>query len=505
MYKTNLLLATILLPAFYIQSVGQIDSVTFKRAFAKLEEGKECYQQFSNSASCSIILRDAYQLSGRHAYFFEEILGLLIEKEDYHEAHNYIDVQRVDTLSNSQKARHFHFKGLLELKSGFYYFTSAFQSFRRAYFCELKSSVPSFKLLSQIQNAMGYSRLLYGGPNKNGSEDYPHTNWMTTDMINALRNFEQALYFDEKNLNAQANRDTIIAKIKQSGLWLEEFEKRTAPKPIELIRSNLLIEEKSKNDTLDLLDYNLLPNNKETLLRILKQYDELLLASDISGSMEDIHLTKGVARFDLMKELVLFLFHELPARTHVGIVSVGGACEKHPRLYFPTEMDARKDIMDQFKQLRPGGNTPLIYSITRGKELYTTTENKKALFLISDGMERCGPPLDLCILASDLHAMGIDLHIISFIVPGMEDSEFAYEIYKCMTKYSGGQIIKYDEDIQLEEKIEPPSFHEEVLLLPPISFGDNFRGVTHFEVNLSEYFTGGGEVILNLRNPVKSR
>ncbi len=505
MYKTNLLLILTSIFVFPYISVSQIDSFTFKRAFSKLEEGISCYQQFPKGSTCSLILHDAYQLSGRHAYFFEEILGVLIEKENYVEAREYIDVQRIDTLTNSQKARHYHFKGLLELKSGFYYFTSAFQSFRQAYFCELKSTVPSFKLLSQIQNAMGYSRLLYGGPNQNGSEDYPHTNWMTTDMINALRNFEQALYFDENNQNAQANRDTIISKIKQSGLWLDEFERRTAPKPIELIRSSLLIEEKSKNDTLDLLDYNLLPNNKETLLRILKEYDELLLAADISGSMEDIHLTKGVSRFTLMKELVLFLFHELPMRTHVGIVSVGGACERHPRLYFPTEMDARKDIMDQFKLLRPGGNTPLIYSITRGKELYTTTENKKALFLISDGMERCGPPLDLCILASDLHAMGIDLHIISFIVPGMEDSEFAYEIYKCMTKYSGGKIIKYDEDIELEEKIDPPSLHEEILLLPPISFGDNFRGVTHFEVNLSDYFTGGNEVILNLKSQGKAK
>ena len=494
MSKTNILLFFQLF--YYLPfTYGQLDSTIYKKAFSQLEKGKSCYAAGA-SPLCAAILQEAYALSDRHAFFLEEILAILIEKEDYHEARRYIDVQRIDTLSNSQKARHYHFKGLLELRSGFYNFTSAFQSFRKAYYCELRSSVPSFKFLSQIQNAMGYSRLLYGGPNKNGNEDYPHTNWMTSDMINALRNFEQALYFDETNENALANKDTIVAKIKQSGLWIEEFEQRVKPKPIEFLRSALMIDEKSKNDTLDLLDYNLLPHNKEVLLRIFEQYDELLLAVDISGSMEDIHEAKGVSRFRLMRELVLFLFHELPARTHTGIVSVGGDCYTHPRLYFPVEMDARKDIMDNFKTIGPGGNTPLIYSLTRGKELYTTKENKKALFLISDGMERCGPPLDLCILASDLYAMGIDLHIISFIMAGMEDHEFAYEIYKCMTRYSNGQIFKYDEVNEVAIKEEPIPVHDEKLLLPPISFGDNFRGVIHFEVDLSQYFDGGNEVYL---------
>ncbi len=487
--------ALCLLQAGFLQA--QIDSVIFKSAFVKLAEAKKCYNSSPRSPICASMLREAYNLSDNHAFFLEEILAYLVEEKDYWEARSYINIRRIDTLTNSQKARHLHFKGLLDLRSGFYQFTAAYQSFRRAYYCELRSAVPSFKLLSQIQNAMGYARMIYGGPNQSKEADYPHCNWITTDLISALKNFEQALYFDEENENARANRDTIVAKIKQSGLWVEEFEEQIRAKPIERIRSELLIDEKSKNDTLDLLDVNMLPNNKEVLLRILEKYDELLIAVDISGSMEDIHPMKGVSRFALMKELVLFLFHELPSTTHVGIVSVGGACRKHPRLYFPTEMDARKDIMDHMKLLEPDGNTPLIYSLTRGKELYTTQENNKALFLISDGMERCGPPMDLCILAGDLYAMGIDLHIISFILAGMEDSEFAYEIYKCMTRYSNGRIFKYDDEVVEEKVIEPAPIHEEILLLPPISFGDNLIGVIHFEVDLSDFFDGGVGVFLN--------
>lgn len=497
MNKTIWLTILILFTGISPPAIAQIDSTVFKSAFAKLAEAKACYNQSPQSLICSGMLREAYTLSDYHAYFLEEILAFLLEHENYREASKYVQVKRVDTLTNSQKARHYHFKGLLELRSGFYQFTTAYKSFRKAYYCELRSSVPSFKLLSQIQNAMGYTRMIYGGPNQSNAADYPHCNWIISDLISSLKNFEQALYFDEENENARANRDTIIAKIKQSGLWVEEFEEQVKAKPIERIRSELLIEEKSKNDTLDLLDVNMLPHNKEVLLRILEKYDELLLVVDISGSMEDIHPMKGVSRFALMKELVLFLFHELPASTHVGIVSVGGSCRRHPQLYFPTEMDARKDIMDHMKNLAPNGNTPLIYSLTRGKELFTTQENQKALFLISDGMERCGPPMDLCILAGDLYAMGVDLHIISFILAGMEDSEFAYEIYKCMTRYSNGYIFKYDDEVVEEKQIDPAPVHEEVLLLPPITYGDNLKGVIHFEVNLTDYFDKGTGIYLN--------
>ena len=488
MTKTNLYLIWVFLSFFSFPLNAQLDSVVYQSAFAKFTEAKVCYEQNGKSSICAEMMKEAYRLSDYHAYFMEEILASLISFDAYEHTGPFLQSNRLDTLTNSQKARLHYFKGLLDLRNGFYRLTPAHQSFKNAYFFELRSSVPSFHLLSQIQNAIGHSRMIYGGPNLNGNEDYPHSNWMTSDLLQSLQNFNQAIYFDKENPYAIANRDTIISKIKQAGTWKDEFEFSVQARPFELLRDDLLIQEKSDNDTLDLLDVNLLPNNKEVLLKTLQKYDELLLAVDISGSMDDIHSNKGVTRFRLMRELVLFLFRRLLSSTQMGIVSVGGECRHNPKLYFPVEMNARRDIMEGLKELHPYGNTPLIYSLSRGKELYTTKENRKALFLVSDGMERCGPPLDLCILASDLYAMGVDLHIISFIVQGMEDAEFAYEIYSCMTRYSNGQIFRYDE-IQQEPPIDPKPVHREKLLLPPIRYGDNFRGVLHFEVNLSEYFS----------------
>ena len=482
------LLLGFLLYGYFLSAYSNGDSLGLEVAFQRLEESKKCYKTNPNKLVCAQLLKEAYNLSKKHAYFLEEIVSFLLSQEQYDLAREYIYVQRIDTLNNALQARHHHFRGLIELKSGFDYFTEAYYSFREAYFLELRAAYPTFKFLSQIQNAMGYTRMLYGGPNQEGKEDYPHTNWITSDLISALRHFEQALYFDSENENAKANKDTLFTKILQTGKTFHEVEELIRPKPIETIRSELMVTEKSENDTLNEININYLPNNASVILNTLQAYDELLVVADISGSMEDIHPVKHIDRFTLMRELILFLFHNLAPTTNCGIVTVGRGCARHPVLFYPVELNARKDIIDTLETLYPKGSTPLSYSIIKGKQLYTAKKNKKALFLISDGVETCDEPIDLCLVASDLHAIGVDIHIISFIVAGMEDYELAYEIYNCMVQYSEGKVFEYDEDRLEDKTVEPEPFHEEILLLPPISIGDNLKGILHFVVDLSDYF-----------------
>jgi len=473
---------------FAFGSFSQKDTIGLEKAFTLLDEAKACYASGGMKFQCDEILHKAYISSGSHAYFLEKIVAFLFEKEDYLKAREYVMIKRTDTLPNAVQARHHHFKGLLELNSGFEYFNEAYDSFLKAYFLELRAAYPTFKFLSQIQNALGYTRMIYGGPNQDGDEDYPHTNWITADLLASLRHFEQALYFDEKNQNAIVNRDTLYSKILKTGKTFHEIEGRVRPKTIETIKSEMLITEKSKNDTLDEININYLPNNMPLILSTLSAYDELLVAADISGSMEEIHPVKGVDRFRLMRELILSLFTDLKSSTNCGIVTVGRSCTKLPILFYPVKLNARRDIIDTIKTLRPNGWTPLSHSISKAKQLYTKTKNKKALFLVSDGMETCTSPIDLCLVASDLYSLGVDIHIISFIVSGMEDYELAYEIYNCMAQYSKGKVFEYDDDVVADKTEEPEAEHEEELLLPPINLGDNFKGITHFVVDLTEYF-----------------
>ena len=103
------------------------------------------------------------------------------------------------------------------------------------------------------------------------------------------------------------------------------------------------------------------------------------------------------------------------------------------------------------------------------------------------GVETCGEPMDLCTLAAELYEMGIDIHIISFIVKGMEDSELAYTVYNCMTSYSAGSVFQYQADKETKHYYSGQPYHDEKLLLPPMTFGKNLKGIVHFEVNLSKY------------------
>jgi hypothetical protein len=473
---------------FSLPYCAQQDTLGLEKSFLLLDEAMSCYESSPGISFCKELLQEAYKSSGKHAYFLEKIVAFLFEKEDYLSAREYVMIKRVDTLPNSVQARHHHFKGLLEINSGFEYFNEAYESFTKAYFLELRAAYPTFKFLSQIQNALGYTRMIYGGPNQDGKEDYPHTNWITSDLLASLRHFEQALYFDDKNENASINRDTLFSKILKTGKSFNEIKGRVKPKTIETIKSELLISESSQNDTLDEININYLPNNMPVILSTLSEYDELLVAADISGSMEDIHPVKGVDRFRLMRELILYLFTHLKPSTDCGIVTVGRSCKKLPILFYPVVLNARRDIVDTIKTLRPRGWTPLSHSISKAKQLYTKSKNKKALFLVSDGVETCTSPMDLCLVASDLHALGVDIHIISFIVSGMEDYELAYQIYNCMAKYSKGKVFEYDDDVVADKTEDPDPVHEEKLLLPPIKLGDNLKGINHFVVDLSDYF-----------------
>ena len=474
----------------YLPSFTQLDTSGLEKSFLLLDEAMTCYDSNPATSYCKELLQEAYIKSGKHAYFLEKIVAYLFEKEDYLSAREYVMIKRVDTLDNAVQARHYHFKGLLELKSGFEYFNEAYESFTKAYFLELRAAYPTFQFLSQIQNALGYTRMIYGGPNQDGKEDYPHTNWITSDLLASLRHFEQALYFNDKNQNASINKDTLYAKILKTGKAFHEIAGKVRPKTIETIKSELLVTETSFNDTLDEININYLPNNIELILSTLSAYDEVLIASDISGSMEDIHPVKGVDRFRLMREIILYLFTNLQSGTDCGIVTIGRSCKRMPILFYPVELNARKEIIDTVKTIKPDGWTPLSHSISKAKRLYSKEKNKKALFLVSDGVETCTSPMDLCLVASDLHAMGVDIHIISFIVKGMEDYELAYEIYNCMAQYSNGKVFEYDDNTVADKTEEPEPIHEEVLLLPPIRLGDNLKGITHFVVDLSEYFEG---------------
>lgn len=469
------------------------DSLQFKKAFAFLDEAKQCYHDSAINPVCKQLYDKAYLASGNHPYLFENMLAFLIANDKYAIATEYLQSKRTDTLENGIRARHAYFRGVLQMKSGFGFFKDAYASLREANKYELWSTFPSFKFLSQIQNAFGYIKMIYSGPNMQNQEDYPHPNWIAADLIRSLRHFEQAIYFDPENQNALTNRDTLRAKIVASGMTLDEIKESVRPIPIDLLLRQYKVNQEEVPDSLDEVNINYLPDNKVFIANTLAKYQELLIVADLSGSMKEVHPVKRTSRFKLLRELVLYLFHEMNYSTRIGIVSVGSQCYDTPKLFYPAIDNARREIIEHINKLGPDGHTPLVNSITEGLSLLSAAEHPKAIFLISDGMETCQNPLDLCILARNIHSLGIDIHVISFLEPGQKNSENAFEIYNCMTQYSSGHVFQFDEAVIEEKTVEFDPGHQEVLLLPPIILGENLKNIRHFVVDLTKYFEKVGE------------
>jgi len=466
------------------------DSISLEKAFKKLEQAKTCYTKSGiESEKCSKLLQEAYELSDKHGYFLKETINFLIEIENYIETRIYLNRMKIDTLPHLAKSQYHYFKGVVELQSGCDYFTQAHYSFQSALYHELLSRQPNALHLSKIYNGLGFTRMIYGANNKYPDEEIPHNNWISSDIIEALRYFKYATYYDAENEDAQANADSLLSKlnvgefdISYSNISLNEIIRASK----DTITYELLSTEEQQ-DTLDEINLAYLPNNPEVIIQALQEYDELLLVADISGSMKIRHPKKGVDRFTLMKELVLYILHHLPENQTLGKAIVGGFCHDLPNLFIPVGLISRPALYQSVKALEVYGSTPLIHVMKNAKASFTEKKNKKALLLLSDGMDSCAKsPLDLCMLAEDLYAGGIDIHIMSYIMNGMEEYEYAYDIYNCMVKLSKGALYEFDQNGNLVDKTKPQETKKSPLILPSIKIGTklnmNYIEVFHTEL-----------------------
>lgn len=474
-----------------VQSATPVrDSLALEKAFEKLEQAKTCYTRSgSESEKCAKLLEEAYTLSDKHGYFLKETINFLLEIENYIETRVYLTKMKIDTLPHLAKSQYHYFKGVIELQSGCEYFTQAHHSFQSALHHEMLSRQPNALHLSNIYNGLGFTRMVYGANNKYPDEDIPHNNWIASDIIEALRYFKYATYYDAENEDAQANADSLLNKLNVGDFDIS-YSDITLGEIIRASKDTItyeLLSSEEEQDTLDDINLAYLPNNPDVIIQALQEYEELLLVTDISGSMKIRHPKKGVDRFTLMKELVLYILHHLPENQNLGKAVVGGFCHDLPNLFIPVGSITRPALYQRVKALEVYGSTPLIHVMKNAKSSFSDIKNKKALLLLSDGMDSCAKnPLDLCMLAEDLYAGGIDIHIMSFIMNGMEEYEYAYDIYNCMVKLSKGALYEFDQNGNLVDKTKPQETKKSPLILPSIKVGTrlnmNYIEVFHTEL-----------------------
>ena len=215
-----------------------------------------------------------------------------------------------------------------------------------------------------------------------------------------------------------------------------------------------------KQDSLRLADYckiGLFNTHYDSLYRYLDEFDEIIFLHDLSGSMDTTtQNTRGMRRIDLANELLSCMTFDL-SHKDLGFVSVGNFCGTEPQhRYAVSEYDTvvfRNEVAccDVF------GQTPLRERLQNIDLLFNSSASKRAVFLLTDGMDNCINPFDLCELSQQLFDRGVYLSILH-LLPDEEQYDRIKGIYHCMTNASRSNVYRLNDDGNIE--LEQPRIAE---------------------------------------------
>ncbi len=482
--------------SFFKCNAQKADSIQIEISMNKLNEAKECFDK-NKKNKCINLVKDACSRSQNHPFVLKEVFELLIKNELYEDALYFSNRFKISTFNNSQKSRFYFYIGLLNMNLGSSYFDEAHSAFLNALYWESRNSEPNSIFLSEIYNSLGVCRMIYGSKN-NQPKSNSHRNWIVSDIEEALHFFKYSILFNDSNQIAESNFMLLLEKYEELGYDASEIQKLNSPRikvdttmegfsiDFAAIDSSDFYSEKYELDTLEKVDLSFLPKNVNTIMTLLGDYDEIILVLDHSASMFQLHPVSNASRFDIMKEIALYVADKLPQKKKLGAISVGGQCGM-PDLVIPINDLKRTYLINEIENLFLDGFTPLANSLSIVDRLYSPKKNKKAVFIISDGFETCTNPIDLCLLGNDLHSKGIDIHILSFIIPGMPDFEYSQILYNCMTTTKGSvQIYSEEAKIENTKKSEHRSDEFE-LRLPRIEVGKRLN-LKYIEVFYEEMF-----------------
>ncbi len=354
---------------------------------------------------------------------------------------------------------------------------------------ELKRSfAPDYGFFSDLENARGYLSITARG--ESTDEDRNLVCIIRTEFIYmAIDHFREALIYNPDNQIAQANLDTLLAKLQKADIPIppNKYEQNL------LLNSNISLDSvnvDSLNDVslIPILDYSLLPKNYQLILSELQAYDEIVLVMDLSGSMDDpVGWSAEASKFAVAQQLSLFITLNLRANVFLGAITVGQQCDRTSMvMHYPVASVSRQELSMQIDAIRPYGHTPLNQRLLMTKEMFSSRRNKKLVFLLSDGMDTCGEIPDLCGTAADLASHGVDLSVFSFIYESLdEESRSAYSIYNCMVQPSEGKIYKITEEGGVRDEIDYIPVSNNVLTLPPMDSSwlwKNHPGLYQFDI-----------------------
>ncbi len=294
---------------------------------------------------------------------------------------------------------------------------------------KLQEEIKKDRTLSIFYNALGYAQMMDQGKNSHKKNDLgSHLHVHTRDMIRSRDAFAQALLFDSYNQGARYNY-----KVLSDSLQLEQD-----------VKMGSLAEEDV--DTVEIHPtYGNLPYNASQL-QSFTEYDEVVFLLDISGSMVMEKVTcKNQTRFQVMKEIALYMLEIMDPAVKVGIGTIGGDCGTTPRLWIPAGSRSRKDLKYDLEFLVPDGTTPLLNILQETPTLFGKSSGKeRSIFFISDGANICrAGGVDICEWSEGLNRKNITLNILTFLYASLANTN-AFAEYTCLAENTEGEILYLD-------------------------------------------------------------
>jgi tetratricopeptide (TPR) repeat protein len=282
--------------------------------------------------------------------------------------------------------------------------------------------------LSIYYNALGYAAVLNQGEGSHKSAGIaPHFHVHKRDLVRAAALFEQALRYDATNAVALHNyrmlADTLNLEMSSFVVRADSVARKRLLEPV----------------------FSEMPAKIDRTLE-LGSFEEVLFLVDISGSMV---MEKVVClnqdRFDVMKEMALYLTERIPPSTRLGLATIGGDCEKTPMKWMAAGSISHAEMKQELRFLFPDGTTPLLTMLVKAPELLSPADSvRKSIFLVSDGENVCRVGgLDICEWAAGLAGRNITIHVLTFLDAGLENTG-AFAEYTCLADHTGGKIIYID-------------------------------------------------------------
>jgi Ca-activated chloride channel family protein len=182
----------------------------------------------------------------------------------------------------------------------------------------------------------------------------------------------------------------------------------------------------------------------------------VLILIDSSYSMKD-KLGEGEPKMISAKRVLESTLARIPPDVNIGLRVFGQGYSGSPEidcqqssLLVSIGNGNRRSIIEQVRQLRPFGLTPLTFALMQAERDLRRANGQKTIILISDGAETCGG--DPCEYISRLHRLGVNIKV-DIVGLGLRRERDARGQLNCIAEHSGGKYYDANSAAELADSI----------------------------------------------------